>query len=341
MINIPKEKEIVKDLLSLYIKTSNAKIENLFIKLSLNINTELSSWLKSNKGNIGDIGLKDESVYYALLLLAELKDQYPVPTFIDCFRYIMDKPQRKSSLPIILSFGGLLSDPEVGALLNSFSQQIMVISKSMQQGSVVNSNIIKEDLIKILRYMETKTVQKNIGSIEDIDKKPKISKKQKALNMFYHLYNSINNEIANAAASKGWTELENKIRNEGVLIKTDVLKQYINVGKIDPFILRQADRMAKYVMGKLDEQYIDLNYSFIKEKGLNFVDAISNEQLDDLQRRRMEKINFSDMQSINMDINNPESIEPLTVDNNVWLSPDVLCMFSVFFNTLLAHIAKL
>jgi len=191
-----------------------------------------------------------------------------------------------------------------------------------------NLNIIYDVFAE---FMKAKTSEGE----KEYKKTKKKTLSQKKEEMFSGLLIKFSGEISGAARRMGFTDFADAL-NSGILMKPLEVSKYIPVmDEINIYKMKEAQQMIKYVMRKLDSSNIDANYNFIKEMGLRYIDAITNEdilRIYDKRNRSVDSSRFMDPDRVNEKVLEKE-METIRVPDMQLLDVRYLALLSTFFKS--------
>lgn len=261
--------ELVQDLKTLYIKTSDREIEDSFIVLAQQYDAELIRWLSSNKEIALELG--DPAIYNTFLLLTKLKRELPSGASTrDLVVYFMDQ-KRAVYLPYILGLATFANDPEFNHLLDPFRDILVASSALSITGDPLDEDGILADLERLKQLFSDHLERQldsygDYGVSENISDRRVVRRKQRIAKMFSGLLQMFSNKIAPIAEKLNKQQLAQGIRG-GALANPNILKQYYpGLGSPNPIEIRWAQEWVRVVLRNLEEGRLLDNYQYIRDQ---------------------------------------------------------------------------
>jgi uncharacterized protein YktA (UPF0223 family) len=335
---------LAEDLRNLYCKTQNVKIENLFIRIAQVNDEQFFKWLSSNR-KIRD-ELENPEVYESLMVLVGIRKEYPLqptpdnPTPVafgksDVVKKVTGPDSIARRAPYIIAFSKLLGDTNVSSVLSPFRD---IISKYAETLSTTRNPVNPSDLVKDLTKIDEvykKDQQSKIDKpYEDASglssyKAPKETRQQKKSKLFAYLFRRFSQEVSGAVQRAGNPFLSSKITGDGILADPVSIAQIL---KSQPSYatLKDAEKVSKTVLKRLDENMYGVNYEAIKMAVMLSAGTMSSDQLVNFynQKRKEESKELVGLLSDKPESTKESVIPSLPIQDRQWLNPKALQMIS-------------
>lgn len=331
-----KYSEIGKDLLQLYCKVRVGAIEDDYIKVSQSHQYSLDRWLSKNK-NIRD-ELINPDVYGALEALVFLKKKIgEKPALNEIVKALTPQASHLSKTPIIISFGGLVSQyPEI---LLPFGNIIGVISdrfKLPEGQNIENPEEISKDLEFIDRaFSGAKASTKDDKHSVDRVRMPKATLSQKRTHIFTYLFRRFSEDLAAATESAGLSEISQKFRDGILGVPPPMgLGQYVELDPISNTQMGESKRMADYVFKYPDLRNAAYLHDLIEIQLLQKSGVIAPEdayKFKEVHEQQKNVLDYLENEEA-YDIDKQKGIDTgdtITTDSR--LNPDYIYMLIMFF----------
>lgn len=357
------QKDIVsfkEDLLDVYCKTSNKKIELLFLRIAAISSDSLYRWMAYNKKKI-EPNILDKEVLESLIALGNIRKEFPtVPTeeneapipfsHQDVIKKVMGPDNVSRRTPYILALSELVNNPEVSEILEPFSDILDMYKRVVGAG---RRPVRLEDILNDLRiilglYNESispkqKETTQRTPKDEMVTPNIRLTKKQKLSKMFAYLLKRFSDEISGAADRMNLYGISSAIKR-GVLVDPVRLSQLLKSPMPSTSSVKDAGVVAKRVSRYLDDNYKEKNYEDIKSESMIKSGALSNEQMmgyyNDLSKSKEEDVSKLLSEDYNPDDINEDSSKPnvkmpsLSLQNSQWLNPRALQYISIVLHLL-------
>ena len=214
MRNVATCLNLTNDVLELYSKIHDKKLENLFTRLAAINLGHFDKWLYDNKKF--KTRLNDPNVFVAMEALSGLRRQYQFGEDIPrdpVSRTLLNTPNIRASIPAIIAFNSLLNQESVKDLLMGYKDIISVVVGYMKFDiSGLNLNSILQDLISIKNAYISLELEDEKSQI------PKGNVTQQKRTLFQYLLRKFSDGLANAAEASGMSELSAQFSN-GIIAK--------------------------------------------------------------------------------------------------------------------------
>ena len=271
------------DVLDLYCRTKISEVESVFIKLANVEPDPFWKWLLKN--NRVRQSLINSSVYDALDILSHIRSIFSYGQPIDkstVVRTLNSNAKNMKTMPVILAMNNLVDNNEVKDILQPYRDIIEMIGSFMSsKDNPLNENDIIQDLNTIKNLYFKSNVQEKTSE-ED---KVKETIPQKRINMLRYLLTRFSDDIANAAASSGMSELAAAAKS-GILAKpfNVGLNKYIKFENFDTSKIKNCERLAEYILKKPQYEFRwgDHNHDTIEMELMKYVGALTKEEMLDI-----------------------------------------------------------
>ena len=208
--------QFASDLRTLYLKTGESSIEDLFVQAAMVGEAGFMDWLSQNESVQTKLG--SPAVYPALMALVDIHRSMPNVNPGELVTYL-HKKNYLGYVSTFLAFQQLLGS-EVGPLLSPFAN-ILTALAPFSSNVPDNVDAVKSDLSIINTEYEQSEEDVYEDHIPIV--KTKSTRKEKRRMLFKYLISSFSNEMADGLQQLGQDDLSSKIRTEGLLMRTSDL----------------------------------------------------------------------------------------------------------------------
>lgn len=320
-----------KDLKSLYLKTNDKNIENMFIKISQHNELDFIVFLKNNHNLINS--LKNPSVYLSILALDDIKRHGVYQNSGNLVSYIVNH-NYTVYVPVFLSFLNLINNSIFGFLLNPYVNLLSSMNV-FNVNEKLNDLSISDDLEFIgNEYKNYLTSKKN-----NLYKNKTLTRKQKRIDLFKYLLKRFSEDVAAAQTYHKKNEVAADI-NSGLLMKPNELckkiRATLNQDRIDIAEMIYKKHLQKVTVVDLGFPMV---YDNIKNDIMIYSLIVSKQEIETVKEKKLNQINWQNVMN-NSGSLNFASNQPLDIDYGVqsWYNNNVVIYSSLIlvklFNSL-------
>lgn len=330
-----------EDVGRLYCLTQNHKLEDIFLRLSQSQDDDFSKWFSRNRNHIKP-QLQNPEVADLLDALIETRKVYYTISIVDFVDMIQGANKKIAggigrNVGNIRALESMLSDPDLQPMLSPY-RDIITASQNFTESPTIPVNVIADDLKTIRSLYEVFLNEfDQLKSRGDGLKPKKLTLKEKKTQLFSYLLQRFSREVADAAERSGMTDFAQAVRNEGVLAKPSIIKDYYPaVSRESTFASRiMSDRLIKRVTKNIAEERFEAAYEDLKEQIMEFKRVVTEADLAKIHLERERERDVA--RYMGQEVRRVE-IKPLQVSDAGWLRPGVIEMIAYILDALYREI---
>lgn len=328
-------KSFSSDLLNLYLKTRNRKVENLFITASTWFDKGVvlmhpSKWLKSNPGIKKT--LHNSLVYDALIAMESLKDGLkglnPQRMMSEIFKLSGQGKINISIVPIIQAFNSFLDDESIGEILDPYAD----IIKNLSMLPPVPGRSLQGEGEKEEIYSDLSTIEKEYSNAIEFGEQEEIKHiKVHKMDMFSNLLQKFSSELAATFQRANMPQVAQQI-SRGALTQPNVIGNVYPLAPITSYKSEMAQHIVDEVLRNYYPSSLNRNYEFIKDQvlsGIGMKPSVEEENEDVNVEQFMEADEGERQKHYREIMQRPE--KTISMTDEQWLHQPVITLLTTIF----------